>query len=956
MRKRLLSMLLLLCMTLTQILSQFTVMASAAAEKYFKDEDVTWIGTEKEYKKTLEAMFDQGLRKVPVGNLQADGSLKNIKYGLVDSKGRFASEPIYDEIKAYYISATETSVFDESLTEIIFVDGYTQAVRNGKMGLLDTTGKEVIPCQYDAVGLPVEGCSRIIKKSGDKYYLGYWSLAKGKEIVKPNKYPVSGSDATAEGTPANYEPLSRSAEWEYADEASDFYKSTSSYRVAIQYDFNGGYALVPTGKVEYVDLSKGQSNPNTMKTWGYLVYAQVIDTNGKEILSGGPYPYRSNGIYPQAGPYMIYQQLKKEKLTLQYGGGISFNQYLVAGVVGKKGVLIKAQYHGGIRGNAATGWFPADANMQIIPEYNLFITAKDVSNGKKEGGARTGVINVNNKTVIPFESHYEFGPQYDSENKIIITDYIYKMDGTKISKSQNAVYDAISGQLVIGNGYFHIYDDARNFAGVVSVKTGKAYTHKNLYTTYNIYWYRAISTVSADDTMWVSKVVENDKRKWGLVNLKGKIILPFEYDYATTDHWARAKDGYALVQKDGKYGLVDTKGKVHLSCKYWSISEVGDYFIIRDDASGLYGVYNRKTGKIDIPCSYLSIGNMIEGTFIAVVGPSLDVLINDKNEMLTEFYLGINKAVDRGGLYYNSNADYVGPDGRIVFPRIATVGKYNGNTVYYGDDLTIVVKDGKVGYINASRLATKSKGLPTTPLFKTEPSPLYSELKYRLVAYPYKQVYKIGEPFEIKDFILHSEDVDGTRDVLDNSKVSFVVSNTVKVTDGYKFTTAGIKKMECYYDGVKTGISIEVLILDPAETGELLDNGTYTISVYGKYLKIVNGYIELWDTKPADKFTIKLVNYSKDKGPKYRIMTEDGQYLAQPSSSDGDQLIVSNVPHDWRINHYSQSKFTTIRDYGKQKLVVNASGQKSSNGTKIIVWSHSGSAPDNAKLTFTPVK
>jgi hypothetical protein len=954
MKKRMICMLLLLCMTLINILPQFMATVSAA-EKYYNDEDVTWIGKEKEYTKTLKSMFDNGLRMVPVGDLQADGSLKNIKYGLVDKYGKWAAEPIYDEIKAYYIPATQTRAFEEPLTETIFVDGYVQAVKNGKMGLLDTTGKEVIPCQYDAVGLPVEGFSRIIKKSGNKYYLGYWSLQKGKEIVKPNKYPVSDYDATAEGTPANYEPLSRSGEWEYADEASDYYKSIGSNRVAVQYDFNGGYALVPTGKVEYVDISKGQSNPDPGKTSAYLIYAQVIDTNGKEILSGGPYPYRYNGIYPQAGPYMIYHQLKKEKLTLQYGGGISFNQYLVAGVVGKKGIIIKAQYHGGIRGNSARGWFPADANMQIIPEHNLFITAKDVSNGKKSDGARTGVININNKSVIPFNSPYEFGPKYDSKNKIIIADNIYKINGSKITKSDKAIYDEMTAQLITGNGYFHIYDKSGNHAGVVSIKTGKVYTHKNLTTSYSTAWWESFSTVSTDDTMWMTKADKQGNRKWGLVNLQGKVILPFEYDYAVTDAWSRQKNGYALVKKDGKYGIVDTKGKVLIPCKYWNIGETGDYFILADDSSGsaLYGMFNRKTGKMTVPCSYYSIGVMIEGTFVAKLGPSLYSLMNVNEEVITPSYLNFNLA--GRGLFYNTNGDYVGPDGNIVFPRIASVGMYNGKRVYYGDDLTIVVKDGKVGYINASRLASKSKGLPTKPLFKTDPAPLYNELKYRLINYPDKQVYKIGEKFEIKGFILHSEDIDGTRKLLDHSKIHFLVSNTIKVTDGYKFTSKGIKEMVCYYDGVNTGESFQVMVLDPAETGTLLDNGTYTISVYGKYLKIVKDYIELWDTKPADKFTVKLVNYDKDRGPMYYIMTEDGRYLAQGSSRDGDQLIVKSTPHAWRINHYSISKFTTIRDYGKQVLLVNASGQKSSNGTKIIVWSHTGSAPDNGKLTFTPV-
>lgn len=153
---------------------------------------------------------------------------------------------------------------------------------------------------------------------------------------------------------------------------------------------------------------------------------------------------------------------------------------------------------------------------------------------------------------------------------------------------------------------------------------------------------------------------------------------------------------------------------------------------------------------------------------------------------------------------------------------------------------------------------------------------------------------------------------------------------------------------------MKTGFSITVKVLDSSSVGDLLDNGTYNISVYGKYLKIVNGYMELSDTKPAQKFIVELVNYDADRGPMYYVMTEDGEYIMQPSSEKGAQLATSHVPHPWRINKYSS--FCTIRDYGNQKMLVNASGKKNSNGTKITIWTYTGSAPDNAKLVFTPVK
>jgi len=511
------------------------------------------------------------------------------------------------------------------------------------------------------------------------------------------------------------------------------------------------------------------------------------------------------------------------------------------------------------------------------------------------------------------------------------------------------------GDMVIGSGYFHISDKNGNHTGVVSIKSGKAYTHKNLQSPAVLYWWEGFSKVSTDGTIWLTQPDKKGNRKWGLVNINGKILLPFEYDTAVTDEWTRAKNGYAMVKKNGKWGVVNTKGKVLIPCKYWSIIESGNYFVVVDDAGGtaLYGIYS-KAGKLLCECVYPGMAAGLNGAFKATIGPSLEAVINEKGEIISDTYLTVN--YHGRGLFGNSNDDLMGPDGRIVFPRKARVGKYNGQKEYYGEDLTLVVKDGRVGYINASRLKTKAKGLPKTALIQLEEYPYLTEAKYRLVKYPYKQVYKIGEAFDSSGLIVHLEDVNGVRKQLDNSRIHFdyTISGSNQIKDGYKFTNMGIYSMDIYYDGEYTGLSFEIMALDPAVTGDLLDNGSYTIGLNGKYLKIVSGYIELWDTLPADKFIIKLVNYDSKRGPMYYIMTEDGQYVGQRSSSQGDQLIIKSTPHVWRINKYS--KFCTIRDYGKQDMIVNASGQSSANGTKIIIWSHKGSAPEHAKASFTSVK
>ena len=68
------------------------------------------------------------------------------------------------------------------------------------------------------------------------------------------------------------------------------------------------------------------------------------------------------------------------------------------------------------------------------------------------------------------------------------------------------------------------------------------------------------------------------------------------------------------------------------------------------------------------------------------------------------------------------------------------------------------------------------------------------------------------------------------------------------------------------------------------------------------------------------------------------------------TNKDGGQLLTDNIQYLWRINKYT--KFCTIRDYNNQKLMVNASGAKYDNGTKVTIWSYTGSAPEHAKITF----
>ena len=899
----------------------------APGEVNFYDDDVTWLGTTSEYQKTLKVIFDSGLRKVKVGD----------KYGLVDIYGNWAAEPIYDNIDAHYWrwnsqmdrSFYPKGEYDYERTETIFVDGYVQAIRNGKMGLLDTTGKEVIPCKYDAVGLPTEGVCRITKNINGKTYLGYWNLELGKEIVAPDKYAI----------PVGYEYLG-SAQGDYLDKF-DMEDRDEGHNPAF-FDFIKGYAMVPTGKMVTVT----QANQFNRNIDADLCYVQIIDKNGKEVLPK-PYPFNITPAisrsYPQAGPYLVYDELSTKRLRMRADSNydVIFDSHLESGIVGQKGILVPAQYHGGIWGNSVMGWYPPGAQMKLIPELSLALTYNCSYDGFRESAARLGVINFNNKVIIPFDNVFL---DYDSKNKVFNTsmgDFIYRPDGTKIAgtESRALYYIGDNGYVFLGDAD----DDGKitSIKGVISVRTGKTYTHENLKGN-------GATDVSAKDTLWVKK-----GNKWGLAKVDGSIIIPFEYDEVYDSAWLNEATPYAIVKKGGKVGMVDISGKVLLPCNYRSIEWADEgYMNIQDDATGKYGIYNFNIKKITTPCIMSGsinttngfgsgVSGSIGGTSVIVADNGYKALFDmDTGKQVTTTYASFSTM--GLGLFYSSTKDLFGPDGRVVFSKAIE------DTKTY----TLVVKGGKVGTIDASRLKIGGK-LPTA----TYEKPVAESTKAKVVkiTYPYKSVYFPGERLDMKGLEIHYQDENGVVSVIDNSKLVFKTSYEDKeIKQGDVLPKTKNNWVEILYNGKELGShGIKVLDID---NSSFLENGNYYIKILGKYIypeaQIDRNYsLVLSDKKPDKPFKINMVDYDEERGPMYTI-TYDGFAVIQTTSKDGSQLrvLISDYPYYWRINKYSS--FCTIRDYGKQKLLVNASGAKSDNGTKVTVWTYTGSAPEHGKVQF----
>lgn len=668
------------------ILSLLPSSALAAASN---KEKTTYLGTEAEYQTTFETFFDEnGLRRVETGWHSNSGNL-NEKVGLVNKYGNFVVQPIYDEIKLY---AHDLRLGEYGVTTLpfYFIGGYTQAVRDGKMGLLDTRGEEVIPCQYDFVGLPAEGICRVLKKRDAKsFYLGYWNLEQNREIVAPNKYVTKYENDSIGDFSAAYEYCNGCKQKPAGDYLSF-------------HDFNGGYAMVYTGE----------------NTDG-CHYATVIDKNGNDIY-GKTYlvnPYLDDyESYPQQGPYLsfiepkIFKDYRFQK-TDDAGWVMTktFDTY-ATGLVGPKGIMIPATYTTGVLASPGEGsFFINPAAFQIIPDKGLILTPKDAKPGYLYGSAY-GVIDLNGKTVLPFTHRTNQELYYDEENQVFTA-----LIGQTYSIGGKLLQDTSYTFSFFKNGYATAVR-VGNFNGTTNTYERTLYLSDTKGKLLNVSKLlnipisdremdKRLSAASTTGYFWA----KNMEGKWGLIDFTGKTIVPFRYDDVSANAWGEGENGFARVTQNGKQGMVNVRGEQVLPCEYHSINNsIADSpIVVIRDANKKQGLAETKTGRIIIPIGYDKIGAF--APFRQLNDSLCDMGVyyaqkEGKNYLLDKngnVVFSTEKKFDEAseGLYhFTDNSGYFDNRGRIILPSELL----RNENPELGGSYTIYVQEGKVYRISAN--------------------------------------------------------------------------------------------------------------------------------------------------------------------------------------------------------------------------------------------------------------
>lgn len=703
MKKQILGIFVVLCMTAALLPSvAFAAQSGDTPPANTSESEPVLLGTQAEFETTLKTMFDEyGLRKVAVGFNSNNGVLNN-KVGLVNKYGNFVAQPIYDEIKLY-AKDDRLSDFDVTVLPLNFIGGYTQAVRDGKMGLLNPQGEEVVPCQYDFVQMPSEGVCAVFQKISDnKYYLGYWNLEQNREIVAPNKY-ITNFIGTAIGAASGYG-------LDYAGKkkpAGDYFSF---------HDFIDGHALVT---IDGSDTNQ--------------VYANIIDKNGNEVLQqkycidGRNFAKGTFNLYPQKGAYLAFIEPKNfdgylfTKLYGEWGDlkiPLSNNDSYATGLAGQSGILMPATYTTGVLTDPGEREFWINpASFQIILDKGLILTRKDAEVGYLYGGAY-GVIDFNGNTVVPF-THTVNQELYYSPNEMVFRGYtgtLYYINGKKIND-----YDL--GQ--ISNGY------------VMGTKIGEFSKEKDAYER-NHYVVRTdgaelnitsalgldpfsqsfnSSDVSVGSCFWV----QNNDGKWGLMDFSGNTVLPFEYDDVNHNAWTEGENGFARVTKNGKMGMVNAQGKLVLPCEYKGINNpaVNSDVVMIENEYGV-GIAETQTGRIIIPAEYAKLGafasfnqrnNTIFGMGVCYAEKDGNNLLLDTNGNVV-FSTTKKFGEATNGLYhFNDNSGYFDTRGRVI----VTDDLWRTKNLEIGASYTIYIENGNVYRISANYIDSTYGFKPFAP-------------------------------------------------------------------------------------------------------------------------------------------------------------------------------------------------------------------------------------------------
>ena len=191
-------------------------------------------------------------------------------------------------------------------------------------------------------------------------------------------------------------------------------------------------------------------------------------------------------------------------------------------------------------------------------------------------------------------------------------------------------------------------------------------------------------------------------KKWGAVNTRGKIIIPIQYDRILANDFGYYEVTTGLVEMDvmsGKKGIYDTAGKLILPLEYSYLSS-GDFEegskLAHFTKNGKYGFMDRKC-KIIVPAVYDMVSGFEDG-LATVQKNGKTGFIDEKGTLVIPMIYGDAYSFSEGlaAVEKNGKWGWIDKKGKEVIPF-----KYDKAT-YFDNGVANVEMNDKLGLIDKS--------------------------------------------------------------------------------------------------------------------------------------------------------------------------------------------------------------------------------------------------------------
>ncbi len=503
--------------------------------------------------------------------------------------------------------------------------GFARIKKDQVFGFLNYCGDETIPCQYEKAE-PFNDGKALVKKF-DWYFVDVYgnesealenivdvkvlrmgiSIAKfknGKQALIDNTYDVSKK------------PLS-----EYYDEITTF--NNELFRVRS----GKNYGLIKIDGSTKIDAIYDNINATTEQgKWMIIeqnkkVGLMDIDGNIKikpsfesmvNITIDPSIAQNANlGIAKdEVGIRLIdFKDLRTSKTYSSIG---DFNKYGLAQIKDGK-------YVGFINAELKVIIEPVYNTLGNFNQYGLVSACKAGVNGANNGTTKCGYIKFDGTEIIPI--NFDEVAQFNKFGLVVVKENVKNCSLPSGNCRVDMIYDK-NGSLVIGKtneaapiGIKYITTDTLFNGSFVAIKTFNPLKNgDDMPVEYNLIERNSLKRITTQSYISIKRYDSNllfpvlKDGKWGLIDTTGKIVAKPAYK----DIMITTEGLYGVKYDNNKYGFIDKKGKVQIAFDYDEVRPFNNGLSIVSRGLGKLGVINRFNAKI-APC-YFSEVNILPAT------------------------------------------------------------------------------------------------------------------------------------------------------------------------------------------------------------------------------------------------------------------------------------------------------------------------------------------------------